>query len=103
MNDFKRMDITEGIWIYDLGNNSFDLYIRASSPLGAHVYSFEKGRIKCYQRRSYAGASKTKYYNFYDQWTGIIFLIAFAIISEKFGGTALPNILYLLPLLPEKI
>ena len=49
MNDFKRMDITEGIWIYDLGNNSFDLYIRASSPLGAHVYSFEKGRIKCYQ------------------------------------------------------
>ena len=41
--------------------------------------------------------------HFLTSLIGIIFLITLAMMAEKFGGTALPNILYLLPLLPEKI
>ena len=66
MNIIKRIDVTKDIWIKDFGDDNFDMFIRASSPLGAYVYSFKKGRLHAYQRRSYGGASKTKYYNFYD-------------------------------------
>ena len=66
MKEYKRIDVTKDIWIIDFGNDNFDMFIRASSPLGTYVYSFKKGRLHAYQRRSYAGASKTKYYNFFD-------------------------------------
>tara|TARA_Y100001936_G_C15558812_1_gene401253 strand:+ start:183 stop:467 length:285 start_codon:yes stop_codon:yes gene_type:complete len=66
MKEYKRIDVTTDIWINNFGDDNFDLFIRASSPLGAYVYSFKKGRLFAYQRRSYGGASKTKYYNFYD-------------------------------------
>ena len=66
MKGYKRIDVTKDIWIIDFGNDNFDMFIRASSQLEAYVYSFKKGRLHAYQRRSYAGASKTKYYNFFD-------------------------------------
>ena len=66
MSNFKKIDVTEDIFIKDFGNDNFDMHIRASGPLGAYVYSFKKGRLHAYQRRSYGGASKTKYYNFYE-------------------------------------
>ena len=66
MKGYKRIDVTKDIWINDFGNDYFHMFIRAYAPLGAYVYSFKQGRLHSYQRRSYGGASKTKYYNFYD-------------------------------------
>ena len=65
MKEYKRTDINKNLWILDYGNNKFEVYLRAWSPLGAFVYRYENSRLKWFQRRSYAGVSSVKYFNFF--------------------------------------
>jgi len=65
MKDYKRTDINTGMWINDYGDETFELFLKASGPTGAYVYRYEKGRLKWCQRRSYGGASTPKYFNFF--------------------------------------
>ena len=70
MQDYKRTDINADLWINDYGNETFELFLRACGPTGAYVYRYEKGRLKWCQRRSYAGVSSPKYYNFFkSDWS----------------------------------
>ena len=50
MKNYKRTDINKDLWINDYGNDTFDLFLRASGPTGAVVYRYEEGRLKWCQR-----------------------------------------------------
>ena len=64
-NNRKNTEVNENLWVHDYGDGTFGVCLRAWGPLGAYVYRYEKGRLKYSQRRSYAGASFPKYYNFF--------------------------------------
>ena len=66
----KTTEVNENLWVHDYGDGTFEVCLRAWGPLGAYVYRYEKGRLKYSQRRSYAGASSPKYYNFFkSDWS----------------------------------
>jgi hypothetical protein len=65
MNKFKRIDINEDLFVNDYGNNKFEVGIRTCAPTGVYIYRYENSRLKWFQRRSYAGVSSVKYFNFY--------------------------------------
>ena len=48
--------------VHDYGD---EVSLRAWGPLGAYVYRYEKGRLKYCMRKSYAGVSSPKYFNFF--------------------------------------
>jgi len=65
MKVYKKTEVNKNLWINDYGDETFEVCLRAWRPLGAYVYRYEKGKLKYCQRRSYAGASSPKFYNFF--------------------------------------
>ena len=67
MTNYKITHVNKNLFVKDYGNKVFELFIKLHGPIfyGAIVYRYEKGRLKYSQRRSYAGASSPKYYNFF--------------------------------------
>lgn len=61
---FTKIEIDENSYIKYLENGNFEIHTRASGPLGAEVYFFERGLLQGRQRRSYSFISqmyKVKY------------------------------------------
>ena len=55
---FKKIEINESSYIRLYENDTFEVHCYAQGPLGANVYSFQRGILEWKQRRSYMGASK---------------------------------------------
>ena len=64
-NTRKTIEVNKNLWIHDYGNEVFEVCLRAWGPLGAYVYRYENGRLKYCMRKSYAGVSSPKYFNFF--------------------------------------
>ena len=61
----KTIEVNKNLCVHDYGDEVFEVCLRASGPLGAYVYRYEKGRLKYCMRKSYAGVSSPKYFNFF--------------------------------------
>ena len=56
--EYTKIVIDKDTYIRYVNRDDYELHIRASGPIGAWVYKFERGNLKWRQRRSYAFIAK---------------------------------------------
>jgi len=62
MKNYKKIDVSDNVYVLIYDNEEYEIYFRACGPTGVDVFNFKHNSLKWHQRRSYGGASKKTFY-----------------------------------------